>query len=155
MQAWILMEVYFARKNIRVRKLKGAEHMHSFKVITSIFLLLAIIIGTGIFSTRILASTSDKLQQQIAEVENSIASENWEKAEESIKNVEINWKKTEKTWAILLDHFEIDQIDNTLSRLTKYIETQDKPLALAEAEAMKKYVEHIPEKETLRMKNVL
>lgn len=128
--------------------------MHSFKVITSIIVLLAVIIGASIFSSRILASSSEKLQQQISEIERNTSEGNWEKAEESITSVEKDWEKLEKTWAKLIDHMEIDQIDNTLSRLTKYIETQDKPLALAEAAALKKYIEHIPEKESLQLKNL-
>jgi hypothetical protein len=53
-----------------------------------------------------------------------------------------------------VDHQEIDNIDITLSRLQRFVETCDKASSLSEASALAKYVSHIPEKELPNMRNI-
>ncbi|MCX7709940.1 MAG: DUF4363 family protein [Clostridia bacterium] len=128
--------------------------MHSVKVLSSVAIIIAMILGISFFTMRTLRITSEELDSHIIKVEDSIKAGDWEKAKEELKNVEDSWSRTEKTWTKLLDHFEIDNIDTTLIRLSRFIDSNDKPLALGEAAALKQYVNHIPEKESLLLKNI-
>lgn len=129
--------------------------MKTLKVFSSLIILLALIIGTGIYSSRTLASSSQRLEKHISQIEENAANGSWNKAKENLSYFEEEWSKTEKTWAILLDHVEMDNIDESVSKVAKFIETKDTSLTLGEVSTLKQYVKHIPEKESFNIKNIL
>lgn len=125
------------------------------KTVISIFLLTAAIIGTEVYVNRTLKSTSARLEEHINELENKAHSGNWHDAEIAMQQIEKDWDKIESLWAMLIDHFEIDNIDTALSKLSVYVKSKETSLALAEASTLKKYVRHIPQKESFSIANVL
>jgi uncharacterized membrane-anchored protein len=129
--------------------------MQTLKFTASIGILLIIILVSGIFSLKILETTSRKIEIQLADVESNTKSGNWEKAESYLSSVNTNWKQTSKVWATLIDHLEIDNIDNSLSKTEKYIYAKDTSMALAEIAALKQYIRHIPDKEAFSLENIL
>lgn len=117
--------------------------------------LLAIIISAGVFTKKGLNSASEELEAGIIRIEKSAGSQDWPKATEDLNYLQKYWSKTEKSWTMLLDHFEIDNIDTALSKMTRFIELKESSLALAEAAILKQYIKHIPEKEAFDIKNIL
>ena len=128
--------------------------MHSAKIALSILALLVIIIGSSLIGANILSNTSDKLSGNIEKVESSTTSEDWNNALKYLDDIEKDWSKSEGIWSILIDHIEIDNIENSLTRMKKYIEVKDRALALGEIANLKQYVKHIPQKETFNFRNV-
>lgn len=128
--------------------------MHSAKVIISIVVLLAVIFAFSAYASNLLATTSQDLESHVAKIEEHIKAEDWEKIDTPLESVEKQWKKTSRTWAILIDHFEIDNIDAALSRMSMFIEAKDRGPALAEAGILRQYIRHIPEKESMRLINI-
>ncbi len=128
--------------------------MHTAKIIISILIILSFILSASIIGANSLRATSDKLEGHIAEIEESTLSGNWDKAKENVDSIEKTWSKAEGTWTILLDHAEIDNIDNSLSRMKKYIDSQDRTLALGELANLHQYVKHIPQMESLNLRNI-
>ena len=128
--------------------------MNVVRSLTLAGVLVTLMIGSFIYITKTLGSASQKLEKDILQIENNIGKRDWEGSEHVLATIKNDWEKTENTWKVLLDHDEIDNIDTTLSRMTKFIETKNTSLALAEAEVLKKYVKHIPEKESLSVKNI-
>lgn len=129
-------------------------NMHTFKITSVIVVLLGLIIGFGLYSTHTLASSSKEMESKILDIEKSTKSGNWKEAAASLKSLKEDWKATSKTWTVLIDHFEIDNIDTTFSKIEKYIETKNTPLALAEVATARQYINHVPEMESLRLKNI-
>lgn len=123
------------------------------KLILSL-LILAAIIASGIYSIYSIKKSSMKIQDSIEKTSGLAQAKNWSGADSQIKQVEKEWNKTEKTWAILVDHFEIDNIESSIIRSKKYIETRDMPLSLAELDNLKFSVEHIYKKELINIKNI-
>ncbi len=128
--------------------------MHTAKIALSILALLVIIIGSSLIGANILSNTSDKLSGNIEKVESSTTSEDWNNAVKYLDDIEKDWSKSEGIWSMLIDHIEIDNIENSLTRMKKYIEVKDKSLALGEIANLKQYVKHIPQKETFNFRNV-
>ncbi|NJD02385.1 MAG: DUF4363 family protein [Ruminiclostridium sp.] len=126
----------------------------TFKVLLSVAVLAAIIFGMGFISQRILIHTSSELEKELSKVEDSTVSNDWNTAEKSLKKVQETWSGIKKTWAMLIDHMEIDNIDITLTRVEKYVLCKDTSSALAEAAALMKYIRHIPKKEALNIENI-
>ena len=129
-------------------------YIHTYKVLTFIVLLAALIIGSSVFAQKLLKRDSDKLGKIITEIEKSSESKNWDQAASDITKVSEMWSDVKGTWSALIDHQEIDNIDVTLSRLLSLIQTEEVPSVLSEAAALKKYIEHIPQKEKLDFSNL-
>lgn len=127
---------------------------HSFKLLLSIAILLAIITGMGLISQNILSISATGLEKELSQVESSTVSNDWKTARTSLDKVSNKWTGLKGIWAVLIDHIEIDNIDIALSRLDKYILCKDTSSALAEASAMMKYIRHIPRKEAFKIENV-
>ncbi len=120
----------------------------------SIALIIAAIIGFSIFAQTLLKRDSTYLTDLIEEMKDDVRNSKWDNAVDCLKKVDTKWSDVNPTWAALIDHQEIDNIDSTLSRLQMLVESEDKPMALSEAEVLKKYIEHIPEKEKLTLENI-
>lgn len=121
-------------------------------VIISLFI---VIILSGILSISYLKKSCDKLETYVKEASTSVSNKQWTNAEIQLLDFEEQWKKTKYGWAMLLDHFEIDNIDDSFTKSKKYIESQDFSSALAELETLKHYIEHIPTKESFSLENIL
>lgn len=124
------------------------------KITAIILLLTLIIIFSGITAQRVLYNDSKKMAQQIEKLEENIVSEDWKNAGNSLDRVNMIWSKVKGKWSALVDHQEVDNIDVTLSRLQKFVESCDKSSSLSEAAALGKFVRHIPEKELPNLSNI-
>lgn len=116
--------------------------------------LVLLILGAGILVLGALDQSSKRLESHISLMENRMQSGDWKGAKESLQILESDWSKIKGTWAMLIDHIEIDNIDTSLSRAKQYIETQQYSLALAEASVLKQFVRHIPKKEGFNLENI-
>lgn len=125
------------------------------KIIILVACILLIIIISGALTLYYLNLTADKLEYDVKTACESVSKNQWEDAENQLNTFEHNWEKTKIGWAILLDHFEIDNIDNSFSKSRKYIESKDFSSALAELEALRQYILHIPQKEGFSIENIL
>ncbi|WP_010248121.1 DUF4363 family protein [Acetivibrio cellulolyticus] len=129
--------------------------MHSTKIVLIITVILAIIFGASVFTNRTLSSHAQSIEKKISTVEANTRDGKWEAAETELAAIEEEWPRVEKIWAVLLDHAEIDNIDEALSKVSEYVKSKSAPLALAELASLKKYINHIPVKESFNLKNVL
>lgn len=127
----------------------------SIKTIILIVSLFLIIVISGLLTLMYLIKTCDKLETNINAAFESVSVEQWDKAESQLKEFEEQWDSTKRGWAMLVDHFEIDNIDNSFTKAKEYIKSKDFSEALAELEALKHYIGHIPEKEGFSLKNIL
>lgn len=123
------------------------------KMILSAFILVAII-SLGVLSLNLYDKTSQKLSGMIDGVSEAVAAGDWDGANTGIENIEKVWSKTEGTWALLIDHFEIDNIEMSLKKSKEYIETKNTTLSLAELATLNFMVEHIYKKEALNFENI-
>lgn len=130
------------------------KHGMTVRIIGSITILTVLIISLSVFALSILKKDSYRLERSISQIVNSAEEENWDKAKNELKQINLAWNEVKGTWAALIDHQEIDNIDVTLSRLQMLIESKDASASLSEAAALKKFINHIPDKERLSIANV-
>lgn len=117
--------------------------------------LAAIIIVGGCITLYGLNSESQRLNNSLSNLEKNIESQNWDKALKQLEEFHINWDKTNSLWSMLIDHYEIDNIELILSELISYVKNQDKNEALSKMSSLKTLIKHIPEKESFNLKNIL
>lgn len=125
------------------------------KTVSVVICLVLVIIISGVLAIFYLNRSCAKLEKSVEAAGLFIQNNQWESAEKLLNDFESNWNKAKFGWAILLDHFEIDNIDNSYTKTKKYVETRDYPSSMAELEALKQYLEHIPEKERFSLENIL
>lgn len=118
----------------------------------------------GFFATIILAiliqsyleKSSEKL---VNEIENLIEMVENDEINNSIKlryNIQEQWDETKYKWAALIDHEEIDNIEETMHRVEMLIgDTEEKIELLSELNRLRFYLEHIPEREKFSIENIL
>jgi len=124
------------------------------KIIIFLLILISVVLGFSFYAKKSLDFSSKKLQDQITSIEDSIRAGDWDKAAKQLSNIKKDWDSVRKSWAMLLDHAEIDNIDEALSKMAIFIESEELSMALAEASTLKQYVSHIPEKESFRLQNI-
>ena len=66
------------------------------------------------------------------------------------------WEKTKKIWSTLIDHSELDSIEEIVKRIEVLLSNTDEETELlAELNRLEFYLQHIPEKERFALENIL
>lgn len=125
------------------------------KAIPIIIILIIGILVTGYGSLYYLSTSSQELLKLVEKIDEPLESDDWTKAEKATKDFLTHWEKQKDIWLLIIDHKEIDQIEEGISKLKAYIQAKEKGLAKGELVSIKHLVHHIPLKEALNLKNVL
>ncbi len=121
----------------------------------TIVIIVILLLGGSLVSYQYIQRTTQSLGTQISTVEQSISGQQWDIAQRKLKETQQRWDENKIWWTILLDHQEIDKIELSLSRLDKYVETQNLPLSLGEASTLELLINHISETEKFTLENIL
>lgn len=117
--------------------------------------LVILMVGLGAFTLHLLSGTTKDITSNFDHIYDLINNQDWKAAEEQITRSEKLWSKHKNWWAVVIDHQEIDNIDGSFSKIGEYIKSHDKALSSGELVVLKQILEHIPEKETVNLKNIL
>jgi len=115
--------------------------------------LLLVLFGIGTFLA--INTSSTQLASRFSAIEASIQQQKWDKAKEDLNAAQQNWGRTKSWWSVFIDHQEIDNIDISLKRLEKYVETQGTTLSMGEVSTLEMLVEHIADTEAPTLTNIL
>jgi hypothetical protein len=125
------------------------------RVTLIISVLVIVIISAGIFTNHTLNKDSNVMEGHIIEMEAHIRNMDWPKAEEELEHVRTYWLKTQGKWAMLQSHFEINNIDSALTRVSELMKAKEHALTLTEASLLKQHIKQIPEKVAFNLSNIL
>lgn len=125
------------------------------RTVPTIVIIVVLLLGGSLTTYRYLQTTTLTLGAQLEAVEQSISTQKWEVAQKELSTAQQRWDTNKTWWTVLLDHQEIDNIDISMNRLEKYIETHDVSLSLGEVSALKLHVDHIFDTEKLNLRNIL
>lgn len=117
------------------------------------FFILIIIIGSY-YTMNTLNSESQKLSVLLDKIEQEVNSKNWEKADSNCQSFNNQWSSISKMWCMLIDHYEIDNVNISLAELKSFIETHDDKEALSRLSVLKLMIHHIPDRESFQFKNI-
>ena len=129
-----------------------------FKETLIIITIVFIIIIGNIGIQNYISKTSDELVFQLEDLkdklENIDKTDNIEELEGLSVKIYENWEEVNKKWSILVVHSELDLIELALIGVKSTIEANELQDTLQEIEKSIFLVEHIKEKENLRLKNI-
>ncbi|WP_026487155.1 DUF4363 family protein [Caldanaerobius polysaccharolyticus] len=120
-----------------------------------VVLVLALIIAGDVGAYRYLKTTSASLNSEVKSMVDYISKGQWEQATASADALRREWGKRKSAWSILVDHKEIDEIEQSLIRAEYYIKTKNKSMSLAESKTLSSIIEHIPDNQLFSIENIL
>lgn len=124
------------------------------RLLSTLAVILALIIGMAIWFNHSLQTSSDDLTRQIELVSATIRQQKWETAAQHSAKLEKLWEQEAKWWPVFLDHQEMDNIEFSLARVKEYVVNQDDALSLGQLSELKLMIEHIPRKEAVCLENI-
>lgn len=124
------------------------------KPLIIIISLTILIVAGGAITLYTLNSEAQKLDSDLSVLEEFIKNQNWNTASEKLEEFHSKWDKASSYWSILIDHYEIDNIELLLSQLASYVKNENKNDAMSSVSSLKTLIKHIPAKESLRLKNI-
>ncbi|KLU60438.1 hypothetical protein CEB3_c32890 [Peptococcaceae bacterium CEB3] len=126
--------------------------MRNLKIVAVVLILL---LGASFLSFSYISRSAGTLTAQLDRVERSVQDGKWQEAGNELKTAQASWEKTKYWWTILLNHQEIDNIDISMSRVQKYIETKGAVLSLGELSTLRMLVDHVSDNEAFNVRNIL
>jgi len=124
------------------------------KIIILVSVLLITVILSGSLTLYYLDKSAGVLELSIVSAGKSVTDKQWTSAEKQLEEFSKNWENTKYFWSMLVDHFEIDNIEDSYNKTKMYVESEDYSSSLAELETLRHYIRHIPEKEGFTLENI-
>lgn len=125
------------------------------RLMLALLVIFAAIVSLGLWTNHLLQVSADELLKNIEQVTQGIENNQWDEAYAQIIELEKTWDKKAKWWPTVLDHQEIDNIEFSMARVREYVATKNTPLSRGQLSELKLMIKHIPEKETIRLGNIL
>ncbi len=129
--------------------------MKSWSVPLALLLLISLIVSLGYGSYHLLQKGSTELLLPVERIKESVLREDWLSAEKHFRKAVNTWQRENKYWPMLINHQEMDNIEECLNSLKSHLHYKNSNEAVAELYNLIFYIKHIPEKESLNLKNIL
>lgn len=124
------------------------------KVIISILLSLAIFFTLAWLNQKVINESSKELEEQALKVQEAIYSGDWELAIRETEKIKKLWTRHKKTWLILMDHQEIDEIDLRIYNIDQTVKDEEKSGALENITELRFHVQDATDKERVELGNI-
>lgn len=118
------------------------------------FILFICMLLTIIFSINYLDKMYTNIGELTINLEQSIEKENWNNANELVKQISSEIDTNSSKISIFVNHMEIDNINNEFSKLTQYVKYHNKEEAMASLYAVKFFFEHTIKLEKINLENI-
>lgn len=118
-------------------------------------IIIIMIVSLGIFTIKTIEGEAENLHTLMIELEDNVFDDEWKSAKSIAEDIQKQWDKYKKVWPMLIDHFEIDNLNTKLAELQAYIICSNKTEALSKLAALKVLIKHIPERESFIIQNIL
>lgn len=124
------------------------------RLLLVLLIVFAIIVSFSFWTNHMLQASAGEMMQRIEQIEQGLGKNQWEQATEMADGLEKTWEKKANWWPAVLDHQEIDNIEFSMAKTKSYISTKDVSLSRGQLSELKLMIMHIPEKESLKLKNI-
>lgn len=126
------------------------------KEFTIIFIILIIIVGGVIYTNNYLNDSSQKMVSMLEDLKQKVGHKenNMEELKTEVEKVYDEWENTEKKWAFIVLHSELDLIETSFVKMKAQIEEGELKKSMEEIETSIFLVNHISEKEKFCLKNI-
>ena len=120
-------------------------------LIICIIIVVSIVLG-DILLQKYVDTTFDNMIAKLNDIDNSI--DNKDESEKKIKELDDMWEENFKRMACYLEHIELEKVKTQIILIKAGIESDDVKFVHEEVERAIYIIDHIKEKETLRIDNI-
>lgn len=125
------------------------------RLLLALLIIFAAVISLGFWTNHRLQASAGELLQNIGQIEQGLERNQWDEAYTQTTELEKVWDEKAKWWPTVLDHSEIDNIEFSMAKAKEYVATKNNALSWGQLSELKLMIKHIPEKEAIRLKNIL
>jgi ABC-type transport system involved in cytochrome bd biosynthesis fused ATPase/permease subunit len=119
-----------------------------------IMLLLIVVLSFSAYMYKLTNDLSQDLSASLEQLKQAVEEGEWEKAAKDLQQLNRSWKKADAWWTPLMDHRELDNLDQTITRVSSFIQQRKQEEAFVEISVSRRLVEKIRERESLSMRNI-
>jgi len=124
------------------------------KVWSTVVCFVILIVMLTLISTLLILGAADKIENDLSGLYKNVVKNNYNLAKSNYFDIVKKWNEYKKSWAMLIEHQEIDKIDEELTKIKEYLLEQDRTLLLSEISLLKFYIRHVREMILLKIENI-
>ncbi|ADQ46520.1 hypothetical protein Calkro_1668 [Caldicellulosiruptor kronotskyensis 2002] len=124
------------------------------KVWATVTGFLILIIVLVMISMHIILGATEKIENDLSDLYENVVKNNYNLAKSNYFDIVKKWSEYKKSWAMLIEHQEIDKIDEELTKIKEYLFEQNRVLLVSEIGLLKFYIRHVREMTLLRIENI-
>jgi len=124
------------------------------KVWVTVVCFVILIVMFTLISTLLILGATNKIENDLSGLYENVVKNNYNLARSNYLDIVKKWNEYKKSWAMLIEHQEIDKIDEELTKIKEYLFEQDKTLLLSEISLLKFYISHVREMILLKIENI-
>ncbi len=116
-------------------------------------LFLAVLVGAA----ALFACTSalhSQLQESLGRMHKAVEAEDWEAAGRESKQLQKIWARTDAAWTPIMDHRQVDRLDESLTRVIKLVELRSREDLLIEVAMAMRMAVRIKDTEVPSIRNI-
>ena len=125
--------------------------MKPFISITVLLIIIIVLNTITLFNTKKCIET---LNGNLSNLQESIDKKDIEEINNYINNIENDWKKYKETLSFYIEHDELEKVETEIVAFKTNIENEEYETAMEEISKAKFILEHIKEKNELKLKNI-
>lgn len=125
------------------------------RTFVAVIIALIIFLGLAWWNTKYLLNTSKELAQEAENIRKSLVDESWDQVNAQVMQFRCLWGRRKKTWLLLVDHDDIDEIDRIIFKIDEMVKLKEKEQALSDIAELRFLFHDIADKEILDLANIL
>ena len=91
---------------------------------------------------------------ELPNLRENVIVEDYDKAEEKIKNINEKWEKISGILVLYIEHLDIEKAENYIVETKSYIETKERNIAVRSIDSLEFALENIKDKYKFTLKNI-
>ncbi|HOB19578.1 MAG TPA: DUF4363 family protein [Candidatus Atribacteria bacterium] len=124
------------------------------RTILAIVLSLILFIAVGSYVQHYIEKTARNIAEETDRLKQLVEAGSWDEAGAVLNRITEEWTVMRRKWNALIDHSEVDRIDDALARTGELINLKEIKDCLVEIAVLKQTILHIPENERLALSNI-
>lgn len=123
------------------------------EIIVSAIILIAIIV-LNICVSQHIDKKMNYVVTKLGELKGELEVENFDESQKKIDEIDEYWKNSENILSFFIEHDELEKVITELTSLKAYIKLEDSEEAIETLDKMTFIINHIEEKDDLKLKNI-
>lgn len=123
------------------------------EIIVSAIILIAIIV-LNICVSQHIDKKMNCVVEKLSELKEELEVQNFDESQKKIDEIDEYWKSSENTLSFFIEHDELEKVITEFTSLKAYIKLKNNEDAIETLDKMTFIINHIEEKDDLKLKNI-